>query len=144
MLELLQIMGEAVAVKKSLVAVAWRLLLKRETEGAPKGISSYEVFPNSIDHSSVARPLSAENDRILHSQEDSSWRIVLFRFLCSVDSAGGVIGSGGKLVKALEEETGASIKFSDFVVTHRERIVTISALEVYHFTIEVLALFASY
>lgn len=134
----LQIMGGAVAVKKSLVAVSGRLLVKHQNGGAPMAISSREVFPKYIDHPPVARPPSPGKQRFSYSQDDrlgSSQRMVVFRFLCSNDTAGGVIGTGGKSVKALENETAASIKFADYLGGSNERIVIISALEVYGFSI---------
>ncbi|KAK1404169.1 hypothetical protein POM88_003774 [Heracleum sosnowskyi] len=109
--ELIQIMGKAVAVKQTLLAVAGRL---QETK--PRGI-----VPNHMS--------SVEEGRVSMSREYDPSKKVTFRLLCSHKVAGGLIGVGGGLVKSLEVEIGASIRISKPVDTHTERIVTITAWE---------------
>lgn len=55
---------------------------------------------------------------------------VAFRLLCPADKVGSLIGKGGAVVRALQNETGASIKVSDPTHETEERIVVISAREV--------------
>ncbi|CAN7131120.1 unnamed protein product [Brassica rapa subsp. narinosa] len=54
---------------------------------------------------------------------------VAFRLLCPADKVGSLIGKGGAVVRALQNETGASIKVSDPTHETEERIVVISARE---------------
>lgn len=110
-------MGKAVAVKQTLLAVAARL-----QEMKPR-----RIVPNHI--------ASAEEGGFPVSREYDPSKKVTFRLLCSHKVAGGLIGVRGGLVKSLEVEIGASIRISKPVATHTERIVTITAWEVYHSTI---------
>lgn len=54
---------------------------------------------------------------------------VVFRLLCQPDKVGSLIGKGGTVVRALQNETGASIKIVD-TPDLDERLVVISAREV--------------
>lgn len=54
---------------------------------------------------------------------------VVFRLLCQPDKVGSLIGKGGTIVRALQNETGASIKIVD-TPDLDERVVMISAREV--------------
>lgn len=54
---------------------------------------------------------------------------VVFRLLCHFDKVGSLIGKGGSVIRALQSETGASIKVVDAAVDSDERIVVISARE---------------
>lgn len=57
---------------------------------------------------------------------------VVFRLICSNVAAGGVIGKRGAMVRDLENQSGASIKFAASSMGSRERVATISSLEVSH------------
>ncbi|CAN4126798.1 unnamed protein product [Withania somnifera] len=146
--ELIQIMGAIFAVKKALIQVSRRLQVrvpaKRNTayvtsKGAsdeqPVDVpvdtkSSTKTLPrNAVNHSSVAHSLSSDIDRGLSLDADCVQREVVFRLLCSDVAAGGVIGRGANIVKALEKDTGASIKFSTPSVRSKERLAIISSLE---------------
>ncbi|KAL3527565.1 hypothetical protein ACH5RR_012221 [Cinchona calisaya] len=142
--ELIQIMGDVMAVKKAIVAVSHCLQACVLGEGshlspygalrdAPSGFLPNHnppppSFPGS-DHNSVGLSLSEHVDRFLSLDEDNAQRKVMFRLLCSNGSAGGVIGKGATIIKSLEKETGASITFSSPVAGSKERIATISSLE---------------
>ncbi|KAG7594862.1 K Homology domain type 1 superfamily [Arabidopsis thaliana x Arabidopsis arenosa] len=54
---------------------------------------------------------------------------VAFRLLCPADKVGSLIGKGGAVVRALQNESGASIKVSDPTHDSEERIIVISARE---------------
>uniref|UniRef100_A0A5B7C233 K Homology domain-containing protein n=1 Tax=Davidia involucrata TaxID=16924 RepID=A0A5B7C233_DAVIN len=146
--ELIQIMGGILAVKKALVAVSRRLQDHPPMERAPLDISSYGAFPdphaefppqhssllpplpgNSIDYASTGYSLSADTDRILSLDKESTQHEVVFRLLCPTSAVGGVIGKGATIVRALENETGASIKIAASVDGSKERVATVSALE---------------
>lgn len=117
-----------------------------------------EPFPN---FSSLLSPPSPENSGISASTGDlslsSSWnhgdgvvagqdkqgtqqKEVVFRMLCSDHAAGWVIGKRGSIVRALQNEAGASIMFASPSTESGERVVTISAWEVCHATVIVEAL----
>ncbi|KAK4417009.1 KH domain-containing protein HEN4 [Sesamum alatum] len=146
--ELIQIMGSVVAVKRAMLVVSSRLQDQTVGERAPGHMSSNGVShnlqadsspehsPNSpsvlgsvVEHHSVVHSLSADVNRTLHLDEDSSLRKVVFKFLCPNSIAGGVIGKGANIVKFLEKETEASIKFASPVSGSKERVAIISSLE---------------
>ena len=54
---------------------------------------------------------------------------VMFRLLCQVDKVGSLIGKGGSIRRALQTETGATIKIADSAPQSDERVVVISARE---------------
>jgi len=55
---------------------------------------------------------------------------VVYKMLCQQDKVGSLIGKGGSVVRALQNETGASIQIVDAGPDSDERVVVISALEV--------------
>ncbi|CAI9780897.1 unnamed protein product [Fraxinus pennsylvanica] len=144
----IQIMGGVVSVKKALLAVSCCLQDCKLGERTPGQMSSqgvshdmlkYSVLNNNsdslalsgnaVDYQLVGHSLSEGIDRKLSLDEDDTLKKVVFRFLCSNASAGGVIGKGATIVKSLEKETGACIKFSPLVSGLRERVATISSVE---------------
>ncbi|OMO56302.1 hypothetical protein CCACVL1_26646 [Corchorus capsularis] len=152
--ELIQITGGTLAVKKALVAVSACLQscppLDREptpmsipTERPSRGVSPdphKEFFPhlssllppmpaNSASAASSAQfsTMDAEGDSNLDSS--GTQKEVVFRMLCSNSSAGAIIGKKGAIVRAFQNQTGASIMFATPVTGSGERVVTISALE---------------
>ncbi|XP_059624116.1 KH domain-containing protein HEN4-like isoform X2 [Cornus florida] len=141
---LIQIKGDILAVKKALVAVSGCLqdfqpltdtssfgdFPDRQTEFPPHRSPSLPQIPgNFTDHSSTDHSLSADTSRIPSPNEESTQQNVVFRLLCSTTAAGGVIGQRGTIIRALQNETGASIKFAPPVAGCEERVVTISGLE---------------
>lgn len=56
---------------------------------------------------------------------------VIFKMLCQQAKVGSLIGKGGSVVRAIENDTGAYIKIADIVPETDERIVVISAREVH-------------
>ncbi|PHT99907.1 hypothetical protein BC332_29695 [Capsicum chinense] len=146
--ELIQIMGAIVAVKKALVHVSRRLQIRLPAERNTPHVTSKGAlheqsvdFPldakssiqplarNAVNHSPVAHSLSSDFDSALNLDADCAQRKVVFRLLCSYVAAGGVIGRGANIVKGLEKDTGASIKFSTPALRSKERVATISSLE---------------
>lgn len=55
---------------------------------------------------------------------------VVFKILCSTENAGGVIGSGGKVVRMLHSETGAFINVGNTLADCEERLIAVTAPEV--------------
>lgn len=130
-------MGGTVAVKKALLAIAQRLQYRSQmekTEFPPHhSLSLPTLAGNSVDYSPspIVHPLSPNTDKMLKPDEESIQQKVVFRLVCPICTAGGVIGKGASYVKALESETGASIKLAASVAWAEERVATITALEVY-------------
>lgn len=58
---------------------------------------------------------------------------VVFKIICTSVAAGGIIGKQGTIIRALQNETGASISFGAPLKASGERLVTISAREVSSF-----------
>ncbi|KAK8717370.1 hypothetical protein V6N13_044641 [Hibiscus sabdariffa] len=151
--QLIQITGCALAVKKALVAVSGYLQacpsMNREPtvmsipSEQPLRVTSpdspEELFPHlsSLLPPMLANAVSgvskanfsfvvANGDSKLDSNDT---RKVVFRMLCSNAAAGAIIGKKGAIVRALQNQTGASIMFESPETENGERVVTISALE---------------
>ncbi|GAV68580.1 KH_1 domain-containing protein/KH_3 domain-containing protein [Cephalotus follicularis] len=145
---LIQITGGYLAVRKALIAVTCCLqdyptmekhptLYARPVETAHNGIPPdlhAEFFPNlsallpsmsgkSVNHASNAPSLSTDAD--VHGMHEK----VVFRLLCSNAATGAIIGKRGSIVRALQNETGASIKCAAPLLGSGDRVVTISAVE---------------
>ncbi|KAK1323873.1 KH domain-containing protein [Acorus calamus] len=84
---------------------------------------------SSIGHESMNRAMSSGVNRIAALDQKKMQQEVVYKLLCSNDKVGGVIGKGGSIVKALENETGASINVGSTVAESEERVITISAME---------------
>ncbi|KAK4772787.1 hypothetical protein SAY86_014562 [Trapa natans] len=54
---------------------------------------------------------------------------VIFKILCQQAKVGSLIGKGGSIIRAIENDTGAYIKIADLIPETDERIVVISARE---------------
>lgn len=80
---------------------------------------------------SKVHPFSAEVNRVSLDPE-ALQQEVTFRILCSGDRVGAVIGKGGSIVRALQNETGATISVGPSVVECEDRLVIVTALEVCH------------
>ncbi|XP_042495803.1 KH domain-containing protein HEN4-like [Macadamia integrifolia] len=152
--EVIQITGDILAVKKALVAVSGRLQACPSTDkvqsvlSRPTETNMHGNFPDphgeflphrssllpptsssSLDYTSRGRLLSTDVDRITALEPKKTQQEVSFRLLCLNDKIGGVIGKGGTIVRALQNETGASISCAGSVAESDERVITVSALE---------------
>ncbi|KAK1416966.1 hypothetical protein QVD17_26086 [Tagetes erecta] len=102
--ELIQMAGKFLAVKKALLSVT--SCLQEAGNSKPMGMMSHGY-----------------GDRMGMEEE------VVFRLLCHSDKVGCLIGKGGAIRRALQTETGASIKIADPSPDSDERVVVISARE---------------
>ncbi|CAA0831215.1 RNA-binding KH domain-containing protein [Striga hermonthica] len=146
--ELIQITGGVVAVKKALLAVSSRLqtkVLEKRDPGvmsshgpwhnlhadlSPENSRNTPSFPgNAVEPHSIGHSLSAEVEAVPNLDEDNSLRKVVFRFLCSDEIAGCVIGKSEQAFKSFQEETGALIQFTSPLSGSKDHVVIISALE---------------
>ncbi|XP_060167951.1 KH domain-containing protein HEN4-like isoform X1 [Lycium barbarum] len=142
--EIVEIEGEILAAKKALVAVSRRLQdcfsveRNRTVENAPLELDFEQTLPpQPVDlpaqRSSMSQPIttSSFSDADKFSSIDSKTPLqeVAFRVLCTNDKVGSIIGKGGAIVRALQNDSGASIAVGPNVVDCNERMITISALE---------------
>ncbi|KAK2656617.1 hypothetical protein Ddye_009669 [Dipteronia dyeriana] len=152
--ELIQITGGTLAVKKALIAVT-SCLQDCSPVGNDLGLSSgpvemvrhgdspdphrelfadlYSFLPPSTENSvnSVSQIYSSSTyvDRESSLDTKGTKQEVAFRLLCSNNAAGGIIGKRGAIVRDLENQSGAFIKFAAPLTGSSERVVTVSALE---------------
>ncbi|KAL9343162.1 hypothetical protein Peur_063593 [Populus x canadensis] len=84
---------------------------------------------SSINYASRVHPLSLESDRVVTQDTNIPQKQVVFRILCTTDRIGGVIGKGGNIVRALQNETGAAISVGPTVAECDERLITVTASE---------------
>ncbi|XP_050145610.1 KH domain-containing protein HEN4 isoform X1 [Malus sylvestris] len=148
--EMIEIEGDILAVKKALVAVSGCLQdcppidKTRMTGSRPEAVPR-ETLPDlrldqlsqrnsmlnlpisSMSYATGVRPSSIEAERI--PTLETKQQEVSFRILCANDRIGGVIGRGGSIVRALQNETGASISIAASVAECDERLITVSASE---------------
>nr|XP_027091610.1 KH domain-containing protein HEN4-like [Coffea arabica] len=138
--ELVQISGVPDAVRKALTSVSQQLLgnAPRDQRSQSSGPSSHSlgrpyrqepfVQSNHAFHGQ-GMPYSAGYrdaegsfpDRMYPSQD-----ILAFRLWCPHDKIGGVIGKGGTVVRAIQNETGCEIKVLDAAADSEDRIIVIS------------------
>lgn len=152
--ELIQITGELLAVKKAVFAVTGVLQdcppyekdvipLTRSDERASHGASPsssdphaeffphlYSFLPTLTENHTNACSSPTDADRDVDPETKTNQQEVSFRLLCSNGAAGCIIGKRGAIVRALQNETGASILFAAPLTKSDERVVTISASEV--------------
>ncbi|XP_077234104.1 KH domain-containing protein HEN4-like [Tasmannia lanceolata] len=152
--EVVQIMGDVLAVKKALISVSRCLqdsppvdkpqaMVKRPVGTVPHGtfpdalgehlLHRGSLLPptpgSSFDSFARSHPLPSPVERVSTFDQKKPHQEVAFRLLCSNDKVGGVIGKGGTIVRALQIETGASISVGGSVTGSEERVITVSALE---------------
>ncbi|KAD6794816.1 hypothetical protein E3N88_05712 [Mikania micrantha] len=108
--ELIQMVGKFSAVKKALLSVSSCL-----QEAGNSG--------NNRPMGMVPHGYGGDHHRMGMEEE------VVFRLLCHADRVGCLIGIGGSIRRALQTETGASIKIADPSPDSDERVVVISARE---------------
>ncbi|KAG7969701.1 hypothetical protein I3843_07G044800 [Carya illinoinensis] len=155
-LQLPQITGSISAMKKALIEVSTSLQDYLPIDKAPTpltrslGGSSYGSSPDPhaelLPHLSSPLPplpgnsgnmalngnisLPRHADVVVSGQDGKGTeQEVVFRMLCSNHAAGCVIGKRGFIVRALQNEAGASISFAAPLTEYGERVVTISAFE---------------
>lgn len=92
--------------------------------------SSINLPSSSVSYASGLHPLSIESERLPTVDTKVQVQDIVFKLLCANDKIGGVIGKGGSIVKALQNETGASISVGASMAECSDRLITISASEV--------------
>ncbi|CAA7409326.1 unnamed protein product [Spirodela intermedia] len=145
--ELIHISGSFLSVKKALLAVSGCLQDNPKTDasnymtGKPLGSGSNTAHMERYSHRGYssghhpsdyhARGYSSHMgvDVLASGQRKFIEEDLLFRMLCTNDKVGGIIGKGGAIVRALQSDTGASIKIVDAIPDSEERVIAISARE---------------
>ncbi|KAF8032066.1 hypothetical protein BT93_D1086 [Corymbia citriodora subsp. variegata] len=155
--EMIEIEGEVHGVKKALVAVSGRLQecppadripdKSWTTGGRTLDSLSLQTFPDfyvdlpqhnpglpsmpsgAVSYGAGVHPLAVEVERAPAIEVKALQQEVSYKILCSNDRVGGVIGRGGSIVKALQNESGASISVGPPVAESGERLITITASE---------------
>nr|KYP44361.1 KH domain-containing protein At4g18375 family [Cajanus cajan] len=140
--EFIQITGNFTAVKKALLSVSSCLQDNVINSGAFKPCGAApaqgDAYPQRgyapsgpyapPDHHSrgysFPGPESGGPAHRMFMEED-----VVFKLLCHHDKVGSLIGKGGSVVRALQNETGASIQIVEAGPDSDERVVVISARE---------------
>lgn len=93
----------------------------------PRG-SVLSTIPSS--YASGIHSVSAEVNRVSALDPTTHKQEVSFRILCSNDRVGGIIGKGGSIIKALQNETGATISIGPSVEECEDRLITVTSSEV--------------
>ncbi|KAM7479042.1 hypothetical protein LguiA_027255 [Lonicera macranthoides] len=144
--EMVEIEGNILGIKKALVAVSRRLQDSPPLERTrmTMGAVPEETFPDmrmdlppprGSALQPLGRPLSLEADRVppmdlrTPPPPPSPPQEVVFRILCSSDRVGGVIGKGGTIIRALQNETGAQIVVGASIAECDDRVITITCME---------------
>ncbi|KAH8503739.1 hypothetical protein H0E87_014851 [Populus deltoides] len=140
--QLIQITGSStVAVKKAVIAITSCLqdcppyekdevdlsleAVRRRRSGS-SGDPHAEFFP----HLCSLLPTYSENIATDRDHKKPNEQLqVQFRMICSHGAAGSIIGKGGSVVRALQNQTGASIILAPPITNSDGRLVTVSALE---------------
>ncbi|XP_048231498.1 KH domain-containing protein HEN4 isoform X4 [Ricinus communis] len=152
--EMIEIEGDILSVKKALIAVS-RCLQDCQPVDKPRvGSSKYfeavpqeplpemrvEIAPqrnimvptmqnNAVSCAPVPHNFLLETDRVPSLDMKLFQQEVVFKILCPNDMVGGVIGKGGTIIKALQNETGASITIGATIAESDERLITVIASE---------------
>ncbi|KAI3524886.1 hypothetical protein L1887_03554 [Cichorium endivia] len=117
--ELIQMAGKFSAVKKALLLVS-NCLQENPRADAPTSNRPTGMIPHGYGGEGFGNP----NHHRMGMEEE-----VVFRLLCQFDKVGSLIGKGGSIRRAIQTETGASIKIADPVPESDERVVVVSARE---------------
>lgn len=139
----LQISGSLDTIRKALLSVSQQLLehpprddelLSLNASGSSH--SSGHQFPRqepSYPFTSQGPPYVGPRDSEsgILARMNPSQDILTFRLLCPDEKAGGVIGKGGSIVKALQHESGCDIKVLDGLPGSEDRVIIISGPAVY-------------
>ncbi|KAJ6799831.1 KH domain-containing protein HEN4 isoform X2 [Iris pallida] len=147
--EVIQITGSFLAVRKALLSVSSCLQENPRAEatnpattksygssirgpGLPTLLDPYAhrtYLPTLQDYNSRTYSSNPRVDVIASGHRKVQEEDIMFRMICSNERVGGIIGKAGIIVRALQNETGASIKVADPVSNSDERIIAISARE---------------
>ncbi|KAL6996116.1 hypothetical protein U1Q18_006255 [Sarracenia purpurea var. burkii] len=121
----MQITGNLWSVRKALLSISSCL---QENPRADAVNSTATRSSGTALHGTGTEYTGASHRMIMEEE-------VVFKLLCQVDKIGSLIGKGGSVIRALQSETGASIKIADTGPDSDERVVVISAREACELTV---------
>lgn len=84
-------------------------------------------LPNASE-TAAANTLLPSRNRFQDSKD--TYRKVVLKLICTSVAAGGIIGKQGTIIRAMQNEAGASISIGAPLKASGERVVTITAREV--------------
>ncbi|CAN1169632.1 KH domain-containing protein HEN4 [Linum perenne] len=140
--QLIQITGSVVSVKRAIIIVTGRIqscpppceriripiqLAERPFERYSTK-SPYDQHLEFFPHLSPMLPPDADSDPELSSTKCSEQE-VSFKLLVPDNAAGSIIGTGGTVIRSMENQTGASIQVCPSRTWSGERVVIVSAVE---------------
>ncbi|KAL8136534.1 hypothetical protein V2J09_002535 [Rumex salicifolius] len=146
--EIVEIEGGMLPIKKALVAVSrclqeCQLAMKmnnRPSESSSQSSLSHtlpDIFPvqssllPAITRSSINCSLEVQSpadiERVPSVDRKTDNQVIVFKILVDTDRVGGVIGKGGSIIKALQEETGVTINIGPSVAGCKEQLVIITS-----------------
>ncbi|XAR74048.1 hypothetical protein NMG60_11008210 [Bertholletia excelsa] len=117
--ELIQITGNFLAVRRALLSVSSCL----QDNARADAVNSGTPRSSGMAHHATGTENIGTNHRMVMEEE------IVFKLLCQVEKVGSLIGKGGSIVRALQNETGASIKIIDAAPDSDEKVVIMSARE---------------
>ncbi|OIW14572.1 hypothetical protein TanjilG_32914 [Lupinus angustifolius] len=138
--ELVQISGDVEAVRKAFRSISKQLLENpppdhESISGNSSGLPSHsfgQVPPHNRSFASGSHDISSPDlipkfhDGAILGRMRPSQEVLTFRLLCPADRVGSIIGKGGAIIKALQQETACDIKVMEAVQDSEECIVVIS------------------
>ncbi|CAN6983237.1 hypothetical protein Bca4012_005508 [Brassica carinata] len=89
--------------------------------------STLDTHPHSITTSALMS--NAVTLKPHQAEVEAENQDVVFKILCSIENAGGVIGTGGKVIRTLHSESGAFISVGNTIADCEERLITVTAPE---------------
>lgn len=128
--ELVQISGEASAVRKALESVSQQLLdhpprdsndSLSANNNSGSSLSQQDPHPPPPPPLSHGRPGPRDGGRFGPFTD-----MLTYRLICPDEKVGGVIGKGGAIVKALKHETGCDIKVLERSAESDDRVIVIA------------------
>lgn len=97
---------------------------------AQRSSMSQPITTSSFSGASGCHSVPLDADKFSSSDSKMPLQEVAFRILCTNDKVGAIIGKAGTIVRALQNDSGASIAVGPNVAECNERMITITALEV--------------
>ncbi|PPR94886.1 hypothetical protein GOBAR_AA25782 [Gossypium barbadense] len=122
--ELLQITGNFSAVKKALFSIS-SFLQENIAHSQPDQFPpwGFQSGHHGADYHSRGYPPNPGHENAVAHNRGGLEEEVVFKLLCQADKVGSLIGKGGSVVRAMQNDTGAAIKISDTSHDSDERIV---------------------
>ncbi|KAL1215400.1 KH domain-containing protein HEN4 [Cardamine amara subsp. amara] len=89
--------------------------------------STLDTHPHSVTKSASISNTATMKPAL--SEVEVGNQEVVFKILCSTENAGGVIGTGGKVIRTLHSKTGAFINVGNTLADCEERLIAVTAAE---------------